>query len=247
MTRGSTGHSHDGDRETTAARQVQTKAEDLLNLLPDPVIGLSAGRRIDSWNRAAELAYGFSGEEALGGDPVKLLRTRFPIPLAEVLETLADTGRWQGNLVIHTKAGTELTVESRWAARYDEQGNLSGSMGIDRDITIRSEEEAERDLREVLAERERLQGRMRRAERLESVGQLAGGVAHDFNNLLSIIINYGALVTAELRSSGEGRWASVLEDMAEIDKAAARAAVAHPPVAGLLAPGRSLAGRNRSQ
>ncbi len=58
--------------------------------------------------------------------------------------------------------------------------------------------QAEHDLGEASAERDRLQGRMRRAERLESVGQLAGGIAHDFNNLLAIIINYGALVADEL-------------------------------------------------
>ena len=202
--------------------------EDILNLLPDPVLGLDKDRRITSWNRAAELAYGYSAAEAFGKRPVELLGTRFPIPLAEILETLADTGGWQGNLVVHAKNGTELTVESRWAARRDGHGNVTGTLGIDRDITVRHEDQAEHDLHEAVAERRRLQGRMRRNERLETVGQLAGGVAHDFNNLLAIIINYGALVISELEaerlSSGNDRWTPLLEDLAEIDRAATRAA-----------------------
>ena len=202
--------------------------DDLLSLLPDPVVGLDGDRRICVWNRAAEIAYGFSAAEALGSRLGELLGARFPMPFAEVLETLADTGRWQGNLVVHAKDGTELTVESRWATRYDGQGNVIGSIGIDRDITIRREDQAEHDLQEASAERDRLQGRMRRTERLESVGQLAGGIAHDFNNMLAIIINYGALVTSELEaersSSGEERWTGLLDDLAEIDRAATSAA-----------------------
>ena|GEM_PF-5570452 len=201
----------------------------LLNLLPDPVISLDLDRYIASWNRAAEIAYGFSAAEALGKRPAELLGTRFPTPLGELLETLADTGRWQGNLTVRAKDGTELTVESRWAARYDGQGKLTGAVAIDRDITIRGEDRAEHDLREAAAERDRLHGHSRRAERLESAGQLAGVVAHDFNNLLAIIMNYGALLSSELKaehlSSGDERWAALLEDLGEIDKAASRAAL----------------------
>jgi len=211
-----------------APQPARSDGEDLLNLLPDPVVGIDGERHISLWNRAAECAYGFSAAEALGADHLELLGTRFPIPLAELLETLADTGGWQGNLILRRKDETEVTVETRWAARYDELGDLDGSIGVYRDITIRREETAENEFRVASTERERLQARMRRTERLESVGQLAGGLAHDFNNLLAIIINYVALVAAELeadgRSRGDARWKPLLEDLGEIDLAATRAA-----------------------
>ncbi|MFL5846390.1 MAG: PAS domain S-box protein [Solirubrobacteraceae bacterium] len=61
-----------------------------------------------------------------------------------------------------------------------------------------------------------LEHRLNQAERLDTVGQLAGGVAHDFNNILSIIVNYAELA----RTARDGR--SVGEDLDEIDAAAAR-------------------------
>ena len=68
------------------------------------------------------------------------------------------------------------------------------------------------------AERLSLQDRLHQSQRLESVGQLAGGVAHDFNNLLGVILNYAAFIAA--RSEDE----QVKADVQQVIEAADRAA-----------------------
>ncbi len=70
-----------------------------------------------------------------------------------------------------------------------------------------------------ITERKRLEEQLLQSQKMEAVGQLAGGVAHDFNNILTAIVGYTDLLAAEL-----GTNAQQLEDLEEIRKAARRAA-----------------------
>jgi PAS domain S-box-containing protein len=78
------------------------------------------------------------------------------------------------------------------------------------DITARQQAEAER---------EELQAQLTQAQKMDSVGRLAGGVAHDFNNMLGVILGY-----AELALSGLGPDAPLRADLLQIQKAAQRSA-----------------------
>ena len=92
----------------------------------------------------------------------------------------------------------------------DEEGAHIGSLAMVTDITDR-----------LRAERERaeLEARLRQAQRLETVGQLAGGVAHDFNNLLSVIEGYASYVADEVTDRP-----GAIEGIEEILRAADRGA-----------------------
>jgi len=82
---------------------------------------------------------------------------------------------------------------------------------------------------EAEADRERLEVQLHQSQRLESLGQLAGGVAHDFNNLLAVILNYASFVVEELSIASKApegeKWNSTLKDVEQIQLAAERASL----------------------
>jgi signal transduction histidine kinase len=107
-----------------------------------------------------------------------------------------------------------------------------------RDVTDRKhieEERAQLELRLVEAKRDEeramLETQLHQSQRLESIGQLAGGVAHDFNNLLGGIMNYAALVSESLKDEMQRRgltndevFVTLAQDVEEITNVAKRAA-----------------------
>jgi signal transduction histidine kinase len=88
-----------------------------------------------------------------------------------------------------------------------------------RDITERLQIEHLGERLEAQRVRQDLERRLQRAQRLESVGQLAGGVAHDFNNLLAAILNTASLVREDLEPASP-----LQDDLAEIEDVARRGA-----------------------
>lgn len=101
-------------------------------------------------------------------------------------------------------------------------GDVVGTVGFALDVTDRVRAEGER---------EQLARRLQMAERLESLGRLAGGVAHDFNNLLAVILNYASFVKEgvetqipNLPAEVRGDCWEIIQDVSEITRAAERAA-----------------------
>jgi len=105
------------------------------------------------------------------------------------------------------------TGETRWVhgkgrLELDEKGHPVRMLGTIQDVT--EQKRAEED-------RSRLESQLRQAQKLESVGRLAGGVAHDFNNMLGVILGHSELALAQME---EGH--PLLENLREIQKAAER-------------------------
>lgn len=151
---------------TRMSAQLREQAS-LLDKAQDAILVRDLQHRITFWNTSAQRLYGWSPEEVLG-QPVQWLLYKdqhsFSLATARTLEK----GEWMGELRQFTKDGRELTVEGRWTLVRDESGEPRSILAINTDIT----------------ERKNLERQFLRAQRMESIGTLAGGIAHDLNNVL---------------------------------------------------------------
>lgn len=107
----------------------------ILDLSFDGVFLLDMQGTILFWNRGAEEMYGWKRSEALGRISHQLLRTRFPIPIEQILRALETDGRWEGDLVHTTRDGRLLTIAARWALERDASGRPIGFLEMNRDVT----------------------------------------------------------------------------------------------------------------
>jgi PAS domain S-box-containing protein len=158
-----------------AEEALKIQAE-LLRLSYDAMIVWKLDGAIEGWNVGAERLYGYSEREVLGKVTHDLLRTVFPEPWDRIRSTIETRGLWEGELRHHVRDGREVVVSTRLQL-------IRGSDGIDRVLEINRDITAYRQSEE----------RLRHAQKLESLGLLAGGVAHDFNNLLVGVIGNASL------------------------------------------------------
>jgi two-component system cell cycle sensor histidine kinase/response regulator CckA len=170
----------------------------------DAVIGIDLDGKISSWNSGAEQMYGYEAAEVVG-QPVAFLA----VPgREEDFEEVPDRIR-SGNLVRHcetrrrAKDGKILDVSLTLSPIHDLSGKIVGISSIARNV---SSERA-------------IEQQYRQAQKMEAVGQLAGGVAHDFNNLLMIVHSCAQMI---LLQAGENK--SIAKYAEQIRQAADRGA-----------------------
>ncbi len=164
----------------------------LLDLANDAIFVRSEDK-ISYWNQGAERLYGWTSGEVLGRPIHEILRTEFPVPQSQVLES----DRWEGELRHTRKDGSRITVRSSWTTLRDNNGKAVGWLEINTDITARkrAEEAARRLSGRILTLQDEERRRIARGLH-DSLGQYLTALKMNLDQLSTMGGNHAA-VTSE--------------------------------------------------
>jgi PAS domain S-box-containing protein len=187
------------DRQQEELRQSEELYRTVTEFASDFIFWRAPDKKMIFVSNNCEALTGYTEEEFLA-DP----------ELLDALFHPEDRERWASHVHPRDEGGKEIPLEFRiitkagqvrWVSHacteiHDETGRLRGLRGSLADIT---------ELKQAATEQEKLKGQLAQAQKMESIGLLAGGVAHDFNNILSIILGYTELLLLELTEDTPAR------------------------------------------
>ncbi|HEY9167313.1 MAG TPA: PAS domain S-box protein [Candidatus Kryptonia bacterium] len=144
----------------------------LLNKSQDAITVETLDGKITFWNEGAERIFGWSSEEVIGKKFENLFGDKMAADIQQARDRAINEGEWAGEVIRSNRSGDEIVLDCRWKLLSDSDGRRKSIMRVCTDVT----------------ERKKLESQFMRAQRLESIGTLAGGIAHDLNNVLSPIM-----------------------------------------------------------
>jgi PAS domain S-box-containing protein len=191
-------------RETTETLQTVIEASPVAIILLDP------DGNVKLWNAAAERLFGWRETEVFG-QFLPYVSEDKQGEYSTLRERVLRGESFSGVEVrCRKRDGSPVDISIATAPMRDADGNITGIISVNIDITERKRGEEER---------RKLEEQLFQAQKMESVGRLAGGVAHDFNNMLSVIIGRAEMALKADVAAGE-----LQDNLKEILKAGLRSA-----------------------
>lgn len=190
---GSIGVLQDITERKRAEQQLYEQAR-LLDLAQDSISVRDLAGKILFWNKGAEHMCGWTAAEA-AEEPVTSLRYTDTAAFDAAMREILEKDEWSGEMRIHSKNGHEILASCRWTLLRDPDGTPQSVLDITTDVT----------------EKKKLEKQFLRAQRMESIGTLAGGIAHDLNNILAPILMAVEMLQSKLTEPGDQRFLSLIE------------------------------------
>ena len=180
-------HMVGGMKDITLQRQSQLKLAEQARLLDkahDAIFVISMDGIVTYWNQGAERIYGWQTEDMLGASVADRL---FPDKgnWEQIMQQLLKDDVWEGQSKHQRADGRHRQMQSHLTLVRDDDHQPVSILAINADVSEKLE----------------LEEQLRQAQRMESIGQLTGGVAHDFNNLLTVILGNAELLSDALDSN----------------------------------------------
>jgi len=169
----------------------------------ESIVITDAGETIQYVNPAFERITGYTRDEAVGQTP-RILKSgeHDDTFYKKMWDTLLSGETWRGRFVNRKKDGSLYTEEAVISPVHDDEGRPVSYVAVRRDITNELE----------------LEKQFRQSQKMDSLGQLVGGVAHDFNNLLQVITGFTDIAQQDLKPKHPS--AASLKEVAKAGKQA---------------------------
>lgn len=186
------------ERERRQAEARVREQAEYLNQARDAIVATDLQHRICYWNRGAERVLGWTAEE-MSGQPLLEIFGRTESGESGFQSGPFAQDEWHGEVTLANKVGKLLILDSRIALLRDADGQSTSHLIIATDVT----------------EQRQLEKKFLRAQRLESIGTLAGGIAHDLNNVLAPVLMSANLISRRVKDEDIRRITSILEQSAQ--------------------------------
>ena len=171
----------------------------LLDKAQDAILVCDLNYQILYWNKGAERIYGWSLNEVLGRNLCELVCGGNKTLIEDARAAFKVSDEWKTEVANVNKDRNSIFVESRWSLIRNQRGQPDYILITNTDIS----------------DKKRTEEHLLRAQRMESIGTLAGGIAHDLNNILSPILMSVDMLQLNRPDPETARWLSMIRENAE--------------------------------